>query len=555
MLRPLYCCVLRLHPPGFRQRFTEEMLSIFDHAGGETAAFRLLLDGLLSLARQWALRPEFWHDLSPARPQQPAPDGIPSFYTLAPFRPRIPAVIQALVLSTAVFCLTCFAIKYSWIHVLHVRIPEVQFDSLRPTQTNPGSSPPAILEKPTVPLHAADRAPISFPVVPAPGVDVPKHAQGTPIAAQNRIANKPVASSAVGDPQSQMSFGSSAQTLSPTIATQGRLQPYMGTRVDQSQAQQTKPQYAAGALAQAAIGDANLDAAERQRVLDRTIANLRQYYFDREVAQKMSDALLAHEKSGDDNAVTEGGALADLLTRQMRDASHDMHLIMEYSRDGLPEHPPEQTPESLARYRKAMEQENCMFKKVEILPHNIGYLKLNFFPDTSVCESTAITAMASLNHADAIIFDLRDNTGGFPNMVSLIASYLFDHPEYMYGPRGAPTEQSWTRSPVPGNRLADKPVYVLTSASTWSGAEQFSYDLKMLRRATLVGETTRGGAHAGVFHRIDDHFGIGIPEVKPINPFGKADWEGTGVEPDVKVKAANALETAKDLTESKLRKR
>ena len=531
------------------------MLSIFDHAGGEAAAFRLLLDGLLSLARQWALRPEFWHDLSPARPRQPAPDGIPSFYTLDPFRPRIPAVIHALVLSTAVFCLTCFAIKDSWIHVLHVRIPEVPFDSPRPTQTNPGNSPPVILERPTVPPHAGDQAPISFPVAPAPGLDVLKHAQGTPSAAQSRISKNPVASSAAGDPQSQVSSGSPAQTLSLTIATQGRLQPHMGTRVDQPQAQRPKPQYAAGALAQATTGDANLDPAERQRVIDRTIANLRQYYFDRDVAQKMSDALLAHQKSGDDNAVTEGGAFADLLTKQMRDASHDMHLIMEYSRDRLPEHPPEQTPESLARYRKAMEQENCMFKKVEILPHNIGYLKLNFFSDTSVCKSTATTAMASLNHADAIIFDLRDNTGGFPNMVSLIASYLFDHPEYMYGPRGAPTEQSWTRSPIPGNRLADKPVYVLTSASTWSGAEQFSYDLKMLRRATLVGETTRGGAHAGVFHRIDDHFGIGIPEVKPINPFGKADWEGTGVEPDVKVKAADALETAKDLAESKLRKK
>jgi Peptidase family S41/N-terminal domain of Peptidase_S41 in eukaryotic IRBP len=554
VLRPLYRCVLRLHPPGFRQRFAEEMLSIFDHAGGEAAASRLLLDGLLSLARQWALRPEFWHDLSPARQQQPAPDGIPSFCTLDPFRPRIPAVIPALVLSTAVFCLTCFAIKYSWIHVLHVRIPEVQFDSPRPTQTKPGSSPPVILERQTVPPHAGDHALISFPVAPAPALDMPKHAQGTPIAALNRNAQNPVVSSAVGDPESQVNSGSSAQTLSSRIANQGRLQPYLGTRVDQPQAQQPKPQYAAGALAQT-IGDANLNAAVRQRVLDRTIANLRQYYFDRNVAQKLSDALLAHEKSGDDNAVTEGGAFADLLTRQMRDASHDMRLIMEYSRDRLPEHPPKQTSESLARYRKAMEQENCMFKKVEILPHNIGYLKLNFFPHTSVCESTATTAMASLNHADAIIFDLRDNTGGFPNMISLIASYLFDHPEYMYSPRGAPTEQSWTRSPVPGNRLADKPVYVLISASTWSGAEQFSYDLKMLRRATLVGETTRGAAHAGVFHRIDDHFGVGIPEVKPTNPFGKGDWEGTGVEPDVKVKAAEALETAKDLAKSKLRKK
>ena len=124
----------------------------------------------------------------------------------------------------------------------------------------------------------------------------------------------------------------------------------------------------------------------------------------------------------------------------------------------------------------------------------------------------------------------------------------------MYNPRENPTEQSWTRSPVPGNLLADKPVYVLTSATTISGAEQFSYDLKMLRRATLVGETTRGGAHAGVWHRIDDHFGIAIPELKVINPYSKTDWEGTGVEPDVKVKAADALITAEKVAEGKQKK-
>lgn len=126
-----------------------------------------------------------------------------------------------------------------------------------------------------------------------------------------------------------------------------------------------------------------------------------------------------------------------------------------------------------------------MIRKIETLRYNIGYLKLDFFPDTSVCGSAMRTAMASLNRADAIIFDLRDNTGGTPDSVSLIASYLFDHPEYMYGPRGAPTVDSWTRSPVVGNELVDKPVYVLTSGSTWSGAEQFSYDLKMLKRATV----------------------------------------------------------------------
>jgi C-terminal processing protease CtpA/Prc len=196
-----------------------------------------------------------------------------------------------------------------------------------------------------------------------------------------------------------------------------------------------------------------------------------------------------------------------------------------------------------------MLQQNCMIRKTEILSHNVGYLKLDFFSDASVCGASARTAMASLNDADAIIFDLRNNAGGFENMVVLIASFLFDHPEYMYSPRGAPTEDSWTRSPVPGNRLADKPVFVLTSSTTWSGAEQFSYDLKMLKRATLIGETTRGGAHAGAFHRIDDHFGMGIPEEKAINPFAQADWEGVGVEPHVKVKAADALETAERLAE------
>jgi C-terminal processing protease CtpA/Prc len=125
----------------------------------------------------------------------------------------------------------------------------------------------------------------------------------------------------------------------------------------------------------------------------------------------------------------------------------------------------------------------------------------------------------------------------------------------MFNPRESPTLQSWTASPVPGNKLADKPVYVLTSTSTISGAEQFTYDLKMLKRATVVGETTRGGAHAGVWHRIDDHFGIGIPETKTINPFATADWEGTGVAPDIKVKAEDALKAAQAVAERRLQRK
>lgn len=298
---------------------------------------------------------------------------------------------------------------------------------------------------------------------------------------------------------------------------------------------------------------ANLGAAEGHHVIDAVIADLNKDYFSPETAQKAADVLLSNEKRGDYAAITDRAAFADMLTAQIREVSKDMHLVVVYSEEPLPDGAPGPPPGALERYREAMLRTHCNFEKVHVLPHRVGYFKLDSFPDPAVCREAAKDAMARLNSADAIIFDLRDNTGGYPEMVSLIASYLFDHPEYMYNPRENATAQSWTHSPVPGSKLGNKPVYVLTSARTFSGAEQFSYDLKMLKRATLVGETTRGGAHAGVFHRIDQHFGIGIPEARPINPYAKTDWEGTGVQPDIQVKAADALTTAEKLVKAKLR--
>jgi len=296
------------------------------------------------------------------------------------------------------------------------------------------------------------------------------------------------------------------------------------------------------------------DAADRARVIHGVIEDLKTYYIYPDVAQKIADALLAHEASGDYDTVTYGAPLADLLTRQLREVSHDMHLEVVYSKTSLPDRSSGPTSERLALYRKALEENNCTFEKVEILPNNIGYLKLNSFPDLSICRGIAVAAMASLNDADAIIFDLRENRGGYPSMVMLIASYLFEHPQYMYSPRENTTEQSWTQSPVPGNRLAEKPIYILTSARTFSGAEHFSYNLKMLKRATLVGETTGGATDVGTFHRIDDHFGIGIRETRAVNPYPEPDWAVIGVEPDVKTNAADALATAEKLAQSNLQK-
>jgi hypothetical protein len=300
--------------------------------------------------------------------------------------------------------------------------------------------------------------------------------------------------------------------------------------------------------------DAVLSATERKNVIKGVIANLQQYYLDPNVVQKMADALVAHEKTGDYERETDGRTFAELLTKQLQGVSHDRHLRVFYTttetRD-RPSGPPENNP----NLRRMIERDNCAFRKVEILSHNIGYLKFDGFPPVGLCRATVAAAMGFLAHADAIIFDLRDNHGGDPHMVALIASYLFDRPTHLndiYNPRENSTQQFWTVRDVPGVRLADKPAYVLTSVGTFSGAEEFTYDLKNLKRATIVGETTGGGAHLAMQRRIDSHFAIGVPFARPVNPISKMDWEGTGVAPDVKVRTADALEVAERLAERKV---
>lgn len=566
MLRFLYRCVLRLHPPGFRARFADEMLSIFDQTAEDLAAFKLLGDGFASLARQWALRPEFWRE--PAPEKQPAADGSPCFYILDPFRPRAGAMIHGVVLSTAVFCLTCFAIRYSWIHILHVHIPAVQFERPRSMQPTAGTGGDALSEKPTIPPRSHDVTSISLSTSPHSSFNGKFKDRPRPAPSAVAMQNRPAATSGTHGSEMRTSetlasesreqSGLSSAPLGATPAPQGRLRPHVGLQVDTPQVAQSKRQGTSGATPRA-VEDAKLDAAERHRVIDGAIANLTKYYIDPDAAGKMANTLLAHEKNGSYDAVMDGAAFADLLTAQMRDVSHDKYVTMVYRKVTTPGNPrSEPDPEDVARYRREVEKNNCAFEKVEILPHNIGYLKFNAFPDASICGTTAAAAMASLNRADAIIFDLRDNPGGYANMVAFIATYLFDHPAHLndfYNRGENSTEQSWTLPPVPGNRLADKPAFVLTSHSTFSAAEGFSYDLKMLKRATLVGETTSGRGHMGMEHRIDDHFTIRVPGIRVVNPISKTNWEGTGVEPDVKVKAADALKAAERLAELRLQEK
>ena len=299
----------------------------------------------------------------------------------------------------------------------------------------------------------------------------------------------------------------------------------------------------------------DIDAATRARVIDAAIAKIDEFYVFPDVAKKMGMAVRARAKRGEYDSVTDGNAFADLLTAHLRDVSHDKHLFVTFSPIRLPEESPSPTPDAIAHYRVAMEQANCGFEKVEHLNGNVGYLKFNFFADPEVCGATAIAAMNFLANVDAVIFDLRQNGGGDPKMVALISTYLFamqTHLNDLWVRKSGETQQYWTLPYVPGKRLPAAPVFVLTSHRTFSGGEEFSNNLKVLKRATIVGEVTGGGAHPVAGHRIDDRFTIGVPFARAINPTTKTNWEGVGVEPDVNVRAADALTTAAALAAKEL---
>lgn len=306
------------------------------------------------------------------------------------------------------------------------------------------------------------------------------------------------------------------------------------------------------------VSDLNfkIDGATRGKVIDGAVAALNETYVFPETAKKMEEAVKAHQKKGDYDSITDGDDFAKRLTDDFQAVSHDQHLHVMFSPAPLPDMEAQRPdPKRQDEERKDLERVNCGFNKAEILEGNVGYLKFDFFADPGICGPTAVAAMNFLGNTDAIIFDLRENGGGDPKMVAFVSSYLFaerTHLNDLWTRKGAITDQYWTLPYVPGKRLDGKPAFVLTSKNTFSGGEEFTYNLKTLKRATIVGETTGGGAHPVRGHRITEHFGIGVPFARAINPITQTNWEGTGVEPDVQVAAADALTTAQKLAAEKL---
>lgn len=240
--------------------------------------------------------------------------------------------------------------------------------------------------------------------------------------------------------------------------------------------------------------------------------------------------------------------LTPWLNPILREMTQDGHVGLRYHPVGVPPLEGEiPQVELLQLWRKEERYSNYGFEKVEVLKGNVGYLKLNCFEAAAIAAKTGASAMAFLENTDALIIDLRENGGGDPEMVHFLCSYFFlerTHLNDMCWRPGGPIEQYWTLSHVPGERYLDRSVYVLTSNRTASGAEGFSYDLKNLKRAVVVGEVTAGAAHPGYLAKVHEFYTLFVPQGRPINPVTGGDWERVGVQPDVVCTAAEALNRA-----------
>jgi CubicO group peptidase (beta-lactamase class C family) len=293
--------------------------------------------------------------------------------------------------------------------------------------------------------------------------------------------------------------------------------------------------------------DLQLDSATRAAVIEGALKHLNEAYVFPDVAKKMEASIRERLQRKEYDAITSPSLLVSTLTEHLRDVSHDKHLRVTYQPGGLPV-AKEPAKEDIEKERVFASLQNFGFQKVERLDGNVGYIDLRGFQDANWAADTAAAAMNFLANTDALIFDMRNNGGGQPEMVQLLCSYLFNSRTHLNDIYWRPTDKTteyWTLDKVAGKKYGDqKEVYILTSRRTFSAAEEFTYNLKNLRRATIVGEVTGGGAHPVDFYRINDHFGIGVPAGRAINPITKTNWEGTGVKPDIEASAEQALKIA-----------
>ncbi|CAH0171473.1 hypothetical protein SRABI118_01006 [Massilia sp. Bi118] len=312
-----------------------------------------------------------------------------------------------------------------------------------------------------------------------------------------------------------------------------------------------------------------IDAAMRTQTIDALAAKLNQHYMSPEKAREIEALLRERQKRGAYDAIGDAEKFAEQLEADITGVSHDLHMGVGFSSSPLPPDPsgepdlrgrtpPPDAPLFMRVFGAiVLSRENFGIAKVEHLSPGVGFLQLTGFAPPVMSADRVASAMNKLADTDALIIDLRGNRGGHPGGVNLMLSYFVDqrtHVNDIWSRNTGSTTELWTEDRLEGKRYGGKkPVFILVDRDTMSAGENFAYTMQALKRATIIGTRTWGGAHPGRPYRLGDHFYALVPDARIINPITHTDWEGTGVLPDVEAAPADALKVAQELLQRQTR--
>ena len=292
----------------------------------------------------------------------------------------------------------------------------------------------------------------------------------------------------------------------------------------------------------------NLTTDSKERIVNETARLLEENYVFPETGKKYADEILQKYREGVFNNIKNEEEFARKLTDELQSIQEDGHLRVlspSMTRRRF-RHTGNVSREEMMRQRlEAEKEQNYYFDKVEVLPGNIGYFRLNQFPAPCPAKSRVDAIMEFLQDTDSVILDLRNNPGGMEGLNQYISSYFFEagSDTVLYSRHYRPSDSTLvvhTLPELPAPRMTEKNLYILVGPLTGSSAENISYTLQSIGRATIVGEATYGAAHSSRIMPIVEDFSLQVPMARVTNPYTNESWEGTGVIPDIGTDFENA---------------
>lgn len=287
---------------------------------------------------------------------------------------------------------------------------------------------------------------------------------------------------------------------------------------------------------------------EQSRVtIEQVLTVLDQKYVYPEMAGKMRSFVVQQVATGAYDDVGSQQALIEKLQADLRAVSRDGHISLHLAKGVI-----DRTDHRRRAKQSELEVHSSVIDATN--DRKIGYLRFDKFSGDPQTKSRIVNAMKALAASDAMIIDLRNNIGGDPNLVSFFSSYFVDPKTLLWSILDRNGESVIEAISVDLGQRYHGDVCILIANKTYSAAEAFTYTLKHLGRACVVGgESSGGGAHLVDMERVNDDIDIRIPVVRAHNPITNTNWEGVGVKPTLDVDPSQAESAAIEYLENRIK--